>query len=169
MPFLYIIADTETDENSYYEDDGDDYNSCKKCCYELIPDANEKCGREKRNTKCRIFCAVFWICSIIVSYISTGKHRIIIDFGANLPDNDNEDVMTDEELTETVFGGRPCDGVLFTHYHGDHIVVHFISSVCIKKTPIILIRFQIKPKRPNPPKNIYMPVADASVPNINES
>ncbi|MCR2048579.1 MBL fold metallo-hydrolase [Acetatifactor muris] len=53
--------------------------------------------------------------------ISTGKHRIIIDFGANLPDNDNEDVMTDEELTETVFGGRPCDGVLFTHYHGDHI------------------------------------------------
>ncbi len=53
--------------------------------------------------------------------ISTGKHRVIIDFGANLPDNDNEDVMTDEELTETVFGGRPCDGVLFTHYHGDHI------------------------------------------------
>ena len=42
-------------------------------------------------------------------------------FGANLPDNDNEGVMTDEELTETVFDGRPCDGVLFTHYHGDHI------------------------------------------------
>lgn len=53
--------------------------------------------------------------------ISTGKHRIIIDFGANLPDNDNEDVMTDEELTKTVFDGRPCDGVLFTHYHGDHM------------------------------------------------
>ena len=53
--------------------------------------------------------------------ISTGKHRVIIDFGANLPDNDNEDVMTDEELTETVFDGRPCDGVLFTHYHGDHM------------------------------------------------
>lgn len=53
--------------------------------------------------------------------ISTGKHRVIIDFGANLPDNDNEDVMTDEELTETVFDGRPCDGILFTHYHGDHM------------------------------------------------
>lgn len=53
--------------------------------------------------------------------ISTGKHRVIIDFGSNLPDNDNEDVMTDEELTKTVFDGRPCDGVLFTHYHGDHI------------------------------------------------
>lgn len=53
--------------------------------------------------------------------ISTGKHRIIIDFGANLPANDNEDVMTDKELTETVFDGRLCDGVLFTHYHGDHM------------------------------------------------
>ena len=53
--------------------------------------------------------------------IITGKHRVIIDFGANLPDNDNEDVMTDEELTKTVFDGRPCDGVLFTHYHGDHM------------------------------------------------
>lgn len=29
--------------------------------------------------------------------------------------------MTDEELTETVFDGRSCDGVLFTHYHGDHM------------------------------------------------
>ena len=60
--------------------------------------------------------------------ISTGKHRIVIDFGANLPDNGNADVMTDrnsvmtdEELVATVFDGRPCDGVLFTHYHGDHI------------------------------------------------
>ncbi|HBA47219.1 MAG TPA: hypothetical protein DCZ91_05365 [Lachnospiraceae bacterium] len=53
--------------------------------------------------------------------ISTGKHRIVIDFGANLPDNDNEDIMTDEELASAVFDGRPCDAVLFTHYHGDHI------------------------------------------------
>ena len=51
--------------------------------------------------------------------ISTGNHRIVIDFGANLPDN--EDVMTDEELAETVFDGRPCEAVLFTHYHGDHM------------------------------------------------
>lgn len=52
--------------------------------------------------------------------ISTKKHRIVIDFGANLPDNNNENVMTDEKLTETVFDGRPCDAVLFTHYHSDH-------------------------------------------------
>lgn len=37
-----LMTELETDENSYYEDDGDDYNSCKKCYYELVPDANEK-------------------------------------------------------------------------------------------------------------------------------
>lgn len=36
-----VMTELETDENSYCEDDGDDYNSCKKCYYELIPDANE--------------------------------------------------------------------------------------------------------------------------------
>ena len=29
--------------------------------------------------------------------------------------------MGDEALTQTMFHGEPCDGVLFTHYHGDHI------------------------------------------------
>ena len=61
--------------------------------------------------------------------ISTGNHSIVIDFGANLPDN--EDVMTDEELAETVFDGRPCEAVLFTHYHGDHIGLY-------KKIPQVL-------------------------------
>lgn len=52
--------------------------------------------------------------------ICTGKHRIVIDFGANLPDSDS-DTVSDEELAGTVFDGRPCGGVLFSHYHGDHI------------------------------------------------
>lgn len=52
--------------------------------------------------------------------ISTKKQRIIIDFGANLPDSDS-DAISDEELVRAVFDGRPCDGVLFSHYHGDHI------------------------------------------------
>ena len=52
--------------------------------------------------------------------ICTEKHRIVIDFGANLPDSDNA-AMSDEELVGAVFDGRPCDGVLFSHYHGDHI------------------------------------------------
>lgn len=52
--------------------------------------------------------------------ITAGGHRIVIDFGANLPDCENEG-MTDEELVQTVFDGIPCDSVFFTHYHGDHI------------------------------------------------
>ena len=52
--------------------------------------------------------------------IRTQKHRIVIDFGANLP-NTSENAMTDEELAERVFGQETCDGVLFSHYHGDHV------------------------------------------------
>jgi len=53
--------------------------------------------------------------------ICTKDHRIIIDFGANLPDCKTEGTIDDETLAYNVFDGRPCDGVLFTHYHGDHI------------------------------------------------
>lgn len=53
--------------------------------------------------------------------IRTNNHRIIIDFGVNLPDSKTEGIVDDETLVQTVFNGEPCDGVLFTHYHGDHI------------------------------------------------
>lgn len=53
--------------------------------------------------------------------ISTEKHRIVIDFGANLPDNCQKNALRDEELLEAVFDNKACDGVLFTHYHGDHV------------------------------------------------
>lgn len=52
--------------------------------------------------------------------ICTKDHRVIIDFGANLPDSDKNG-MTDEELYKEVFGNEQCDGVLFSHYHGDHV------------------------------------------------
>lgn len=52
--------------------------------------------------------------------VRTENHRIVIDFGANLP-GCGKDGMTDEELLAGVFGGEACDGVLFTHYHGDHM------------------------------------------------
>ena len=53
-----------------------------------------------------------------------GDHRIIIDFGANLPGT--EDVQIDDNaLVRTVFGNdddiAATDAVLFTHYHGDHV------------------------------------------------
>jgi len=54
--------------------------------------------------------------------ISTEKHRIVIDCGANLPGSETDDGITDEQLLEKLFHrGEPCDGVLFSHYHGDHI------------------------------------------------
>lgn len=53
--------------------------------------------------------------------ISTGRQRIVIDFGTRLPGNETGESMTDEELVSAVFDGRPCSGVFFTHYHGDHI------------------------------------------------
>lgn len=59
-----------------------------------------------------------------VTEIQVGEHRIVIDFGANLPGNQALNVLSDEEIVETVFpkdGSKPvCDAVLFTHYHGDH-------------------------------------------------
>lgn len=56
-----------------------------------------------------------------VTEINSGEHRIIIDFGSNLPNSNVDNIMTDDELLQTVFNGKPCAGVLFTHYHGDHV------------------------------------------------
>ena len=50
--------------------------------------------------------------------ISTGRERILIDFGANLPGSDA--AIQDAELAAKVFDGRTASAVLFTHYHGDH-------------------------------------------------
>lgn len=52
--------------------------------------------------------------------IKTENHRILIDLGANLPDTEN-DGLTDDELLQKAFTDDKCDGILFTHYHGDHI------------------------------------------------
>ena len=50
--------------------------------------------------------------------IIAGGERILIDLGANLPDSDAP--ISDEKLLAKVFDGRPADGLLFTHPHGDH-------------------------------------------------
>lgn len=55
-------------------------------------------------------------CTEIVS----GGERILIDFGANLPDADESAAVKDAEMAAKVFDGRPTLAVLFTHYHGDH-------------------------------------------------
>lgn len=52
--------------------------------------------------------------------IAAGGERILIDFGANLPDADESAAIKDAEMAAKVFDGRPAKAVLFTHYHGDH-------------------------------------------------
>ena len=50
--------------------------------------------------------------------ITSGGERVLIDFGANLPDTDA--LISDDKLVSQVFDGRPVNGLLFTHPHGDH-------------------------------------------------
>lgn len=50
--------------------------------------------------------------------ITSGRERILIDLGANLPDIATP--LQDDELISKVFDGRPAAGLLFTHPHGDH-------------------------------------------------
>lgn len=53
-----------------------------------------------------------------VTVIRTDKTKIVIDFGENLPGNDNTEELTIEGLT---YGTPDVDAVFFTHYHGDHM------------------------------------------------
>lgn len=55
--------------------------------------------------------------------IECGGERILIDLGSNLPGVESVG-MSDEELLDHVFGKdrkRHFDGILFSHYHGDHV------------------------------------------------
>ena len=60
----------------------------------------------------------------IVTEFSNDGHRVLIDFGANLPGTKDAKI-DDDALVEMVFGERAnqlmMDAVLFTHYHGDHV------------------------------------------------
>lgn len=53
--------------------------------------------------------------------IGSDTGRILIDFGSNLPDSNDDSQMKDDELVQRVFNeDKNIKGVLFTHYHGDH-------------------------------------------------
>ena len=87
--------------------------------------------------------------------IRTENDRIIIDFGANLPDSEAEGTVDDAALIQTVFNGEPCDGVLFTHYHGDHIGLYqkipqdiplYIGSTAKKLLEILTEKLDSIPK-----------------------
>ena len=57
--------------------------------------------------------------------ICTKDRRILIDFGANLPDNDVEDGVTDEELYREVFSMTNATAFCFR-------IITAIISVCTK-------------------------------------
>lgn len=53
-----------------------------------------------------------------------GGERVLIDLGANLPGSDETAPIKDTDLLDKVLDGRPVNGVLFTHYHGDHCALY---------------------------------------------
>ncbi|MGN1136958.1 MAG: hypothetical protein ACI4SF_12140 [Oscillospiraceae bacterium] len=56
--------------------------------------------------------------------VRTKTSRVIIDMGTNLPGNENNGVISDSELTESLFSQnrrKKHNAIVFTHYHGDHI------------------------------------------------
>lgn len=53
-----------------------------------------------------------------VVVITTGSTKIVIDFGSNLPGNEEKEELSIQGLT---YGEPDVDAVFFTHYHGDHM------------------------------------------------
>lgn len=84
--------------------------------------------------------------------INSDKARIFIDFGEELPDIDGNipsRLLAIDGLTE---GAKSCDGVFFTHYHGDHIgmLAHIMPEVPLymgQATKEIYLAFQKRIRR----------------------
>lgn len=56
-----------------------------------------------------------------VTEINTESSRVFIDFGAELPGVDGNTPSSSLTIDGLTTGARNCDGVFFTHYHGDHV------------------------------------------------
>ena len=56
-----------------------------------------------------------------VTELCTATTRIFIDFGSELPDADGTEPGPPLNIPGLTEPGLPCDGVFFTHTHGDHI------------------------------------------------
>ncbi len=66
-----------------------------------------------------------------VTEICTKKTHIFIDMGSELPDEDGNIAIETLSIDGVTGGSKSCDGVLFTHYHGDHIgmLAHILPGV----------------------------------------
>lgn len=56
-----------------------------------------------------------------ITEIRTAATRIMIDLGAELPDENGSMHADDLQIDGLTTGTPDCNAVLFTHYHGDHI------------------------------------------------
>jgi ribonuclease J len=54
-----------------------------------------------------------------ITELRSGIHRLIIDMGADLPQEDFT-LEPNPELPGLTCGVPTCDAVLISHYHGDH-------------------------------------------------
>ncbi len=66
-----------------------------------------------------------------VTEIRTEEARIFIDLGSELPDINGDTPLETLSINGVTQDGNNCDGVFFTHYHGDHIgmISHVIPQV----------------------------------------
>lgn len=68
-----------------------------------------------------------------ITEIQSKEARIFIDMGEELPDNNSE--INSIEIKGVTTIDSDCDGVFFTHYHGDHIGIY---SKINKSIPLFL-------------------------------
>lgn len=68
-----------------------------------------------------------------ITEIQSKEARIFIDMGEELPDNNSE--INSIEIKGVTTIDSDCDGVFFTHYHGDHIGMY---SKINKSIPLFL-------------------------------
>lgn len=64
-----------------------------------------------------------------ITEISTANCKILIDFGANLPGSQKEE-LTDDQILNIVGN---ADAVFYTHYHGDHVGLYHRIPAFIKQ------------------------------------
>ena len=79
--------------------------------------------------------------------IRTEEARIFIDLGSELPDiygNTPPETLSIDGVTQA---GNDCDGVFFTHYHGDHIgmislVMPHVPSIWVRPPKRFILRIK---------------------------
>ena len=112
----------------------------------------------------------------IVTEIRKDDHRLLIDFGANLPGT-KDSAISDDELVEKTFGkdsfAGKTDAVLFTHYHGDHVglknripdnIPMYVGGTAKEIMKIIATGVDFVKEKTGHPDEIEMPVIEKMIP-----